>query len=82
MPVAISFTNFGSSYDLIQYHLTLLYDQKGLITLNMTFSVTYCLGLHNAKHFYYWWKFCQVKMLMFYTVQTTNVTFVGKIYSK
>ena len=47
----------------------------------MIFSVTYHLDLHSAKHistidvvFY------QVKRLMFNTVQTTNVTFVGKMW--
>ena len=49
--------------------------------INMIFSVTYYLDLHKATSmdsidvmFY------QVKLLMFYNVQTTNLTFVGKIW--
>ena len=39
------------------------------------FSVTYGLELHNAICFYYWWVFFHpVKVLMFYNVQTTNLT--------
>ena len=47
-------------------------------TLNMIFSVTYYLDLHNAICFY------QVKLLVFYYVQTTNFIFVAKyeIYNK
>ena len=44
------------------------------------FSATCCLDLHNAIFFFTIdVNFHQVKLLMFYNVQTTNLTFVGKI---
>ena len=46
--------------------------------LNMIFSVTYCLGLHVPISFYYSSIFSPSKMLMFYSVQTTNLVVVGK----
>ena len=45
----------------------------------MIFSVTYYLDLHNAISFIVVIIFYQVKLSMFYNVQTTNLTFVGKI---
>ena len=43
--------------------------------LNMVFSVTYDWELHNiVKNVIFY----QVKMLMFYNVQTIKLTFVGK----
>jgi len=45
----------------------------------MIFSVTYCLELHVPIIFLLLMYFLnQVKMLMFYSVQTTNSTMVGK----
>ena len=46
----------------------------------MLFSVTYYLELHIPISFYYWVKMVlyQVKMLMSYNVQTTNIAFVGE----
>ena len=48
-------------------------------TLNMTFSINYYLDLHNAISFHYCCNFLQVNLLMFYNVQTTNLTIFGKI---
>jgi hypothetical protein len=48
-------------------------------TLNMIFNVTYYLDLHNAIIlFAIDVKFYQVKLLTFYNVPTTDLTFVGK----
>ena len=47
-------------------------------TLNMIFSVTYYSDLRVPISFDYYCFFNQVKMLMFYSVQTTNLTMVGK----
>ena len=45
----------------------------------MIFSVTYCSELHVPKYiFIIDVLFYQVKMLMFYNVQTTNSIMVGK----
>ena len=58
----------------------------GVTILNMIFSVMYYLELHNTISFYYWFyllfkkKLAQVKLLMFYNVQPTNLTFVGKTW--
>ena len=55
-------------------------------TLYILFSVIHYLELHIPISFYsHLYFFCQVKMLMFYNIQTTNSTFVGKkneTYSK
>ena len=42
----------------------------------MIFSITYYSELHNALFLTNF--FFQVKMLLFYNVQITNLTFVGK----
>ena len=49
-----------------------------LPTLNIVFSVTYYLELHNVIYVIMCNLFYQVKMLMFYNVQITSVAFVGK----
>ena len=52
---------------------------------NMVFSVAYYLDLHGAMALYYWNNSLPSKVVnMFYNVQTTNLTFVGKtwMYSK
>ena len=46
-------------------------------TVNMIFSVTHYLDLHNAIYFIIDVISYQVKLLMFYSVQTTNLIFVG-----
>ena len=49
-------------------------------TPNMRFSVAYYLELHNAIYFYcYIFIAYQVKLLMFYNVQATSLTFVGNL---
>ena len=52
-----------------------------LATLNMIFSVTYYLELHGVMFFYAIEVifFNQVQLLVFYNVQTTNLTFVDRI---
>ena len=47
----------------------------------MKFSVTCYLELHIIVSFHYKcnYYFFQMKLLMFYIVQTTNFTFVGKL---
>ena len=47
-------------------------------TLNIVFSVTYNMVLHNAISFFAIVMFYWVKVLMFYYVQTTNTIFVGQ----
>ena len=46
----------------------------------MIFSVTRYLELHNAYLFTIDAAFYEVNLLMFYNVQTTNLTFVGNIW--
>jgi len=51
-------------------------------TLNMVISVTYLLEFHNVLSFCYWCRFLYwvTKVLIVYNVETTNLTFVGKIW--
>ena len=52
-----------------------------LTTLNMIFSVRDYLELHITIFFHYnWCIFYQVKLLLFYSVQTIDLTFVGKLW--
>jgi hypothetical protein len=56
-----------------------------IIALDIVCSATYCLELSNAIFKLLMQTFNQVKMLMFYDVQTTNLIFVGpknEIYTK
>lgn len=48
-------------------------------TLNMIFSFNYYLDLHNAISFTTDVNFDEVKLLMFYNLQTKNLTFFGRI---
>ena len=48
-------------------------------TLKLMFSVTNYLKLHSAIYFTIDVLFHQVNWLMFYNIQTINLTFVGKI---
>ena len=65
---------------LDQPHLVHTYSYPQIATPNMIFSVTYYSGMHGTINFYYWDFFYQVKLSIFYNVQTTNLTFVGKKY--
>ena len=49
-----------------------------LSTLNVMFNVTYYLELHNAISLTTNMFLYHLKLLMFYHVQTTNLTFVDK----
>ena len=52
-----------------------------ITTLNMVFSVAYYLELHSAIYLLLLMSFFyQVNLLMFYDVQTTNLTWAGKIW--
>ena len=48
-------------------------------TLNIVFRIMDYLELHNDISFTIKVIYYQVKLLMFYNVQTTNLTFVGKV---
>ena len=52
---------------------------SSITTLNKIFSVTYYLELHNAMLIIIDVFVHQVKLLLFYNVQTTNLTFFGTI---
>ena len=47
--------------------------------VNMILSVTYYLELQNTIWFlFFMWFYFQVKLLLFYDIQITNLTFVGR----
>ena len=50
-----------------------------ITTLIYIFGDNYYLELHNAISYYRLCNINQVKLLLFYNVQTTNLTFGGKI---
>ena len=59
-------------------HLNLHFHLKERTTQNILFSITYYLDLHKAKSFTIDVLFSNIKVLMFYDVQTTSLTFHGK----